>query len=123
MANSIQNMMGVGTPAAQSVAIGGIATDALTAVGTTQGTALLIPSNIARFTTVGSGTGAILSGVAQPSDEYIVVNSGANALLVYPPTGAAIGAGSANAGFSVAAGKSAYFFFVSATFVGVILSA
>lgn len=123
MANSIGNMMGTGTPAAQATAIGGIVTDALTATGSTQGTALAAPSNINRFTTVASGTGAILPSTAQASDEFIVVNSGANALLVYPPTGAAIGAGATNAGFSVASNKSAYFFNISPTFFGVLLSA
>lgn len=123
MANSIGNMMGTGTPAGQAQAIGGVVTDALTALGTNQATALAVPSNINRFSTVAASTGAILPATAQPSDEYVVMNSGANALLVYPPSGAAIGAGSANAGFSVAAGKSAYFFIVSPTVIGVILSA
>lgn len=123
MANSIGNMMGTGTPAAQASAIGGVVSTALTATGSTQGTALAVPSNINQFTTVAASTGAILPATAQPSDEYVIMNAGANALLVYPPSGASIGAGAANAGFSVAAGKSAYFFFVSPTVIGVILSA
>lgn len=123
MANSIVNMMGTGTPAAQALAIGGIVADTLTATGSTQATALGLPSNVNRFTTVAASTGTILPATAQPSDEFVVANSGANALLVYPPTGAAIAGGAANAGFSVAAAKSAYFFCISPTFFGVLLSA
>lgn len=123
MANSIVNMMGTGTPAAQALAIGGIVTDSLTAAGSTQGTALGLPSNVNRFTTVAASTGTILPSTAQASDEFFVSNSGANALLVYPPTGAAIGAGAVNAGFSVATNKSAYFVCISPTFFGVLLSA
>jgi len=123
MANSIQAMMGTGTPAAQAIAIGGVVTDALTALGSTQGTALTLPSNVNRFTTVAASTGAIVPATAQPGDEYIVANSGANALLVYPPTGGAIAGGATNAGFSVAANKSAYFVVISATFIAAILSA
>lgn len=116
-------MMGVGTPAAQAQAISGTVTDAQTATGSTQGTALTLPSNIVRFSTVASGTGAIIPSSTQISDEYVVVNSGANALLVYPPTGASIAAGATNAGFSVAANKSAYFICISPTFFGALLSA
>lgn len=123
MANSIQAMMGVGTPAAQAVAIGGVVTDTLTALGSTQGTALALPSNVNRVTTTAASTGVIIPATAQPGDEYIVTNSGANALLVYPPTGAAIAAGATNAGFSVAANKSAYFVVISGTFIAAILSA
>ena len=82
---------------------------ALTATGSTQATALLVTSELSLFGTVAASTGAILPLNAEPGDELVVVNGGANALSVYPQTGATINGGSANAAFSVAAGKSARF--------------
>lgn len=84
----------------------------LTATGSTQGTALALPSDFNVFGTVAASTGAILpaSGInVNITDQYFVVNHGANTLTVYPPTGGKIGTAATNAGFSVAAGKMATF--------------
>lgn len=90
-------------------------TQNLTAAGTTQTNAYQIPSgqDFSLFTTVGSGTGATLpaNGVGL-SESYIVANHGVNAILVYPAVGGKIGTLSANAGYSLAAGKFAIFAFV-----------
>jgi hypothetical protein len=88
---------------------------ALTAAGNSQGTALVIPSgqDLSVFTTVAASTGAILpaSGVS-PGEEYVIANHGANALSVYPAVGGTMGTASANAAYSLAAGKTGYFLYV-----------
>lgn len=117
------NAMGSGTPANQAGSIIGGVAAGLTATGTTQADALLITASNNQYTTVASGAGAIAPSYMQPGDYFRVFNNGANALLVYPISGAAINNGSANAGFSVAANKSAQFFMLSSTLFGVMLSA
>lgn len=79
----------------------------LVSLGTTQGTALPITTAYAHFGTVASGTGAILP--ERTFREVYVRNAGANALLVYPPTGYTVDTGGLNAGSSVTAGTSARF--------------
>ena len=87
----------------------------LTALGTTQSNAFAIPSgqDSSIFGTVASGTGCALpgSGVGVGED-YEVANHGTNALLVYPALGGNIGTLGANAGYSLAAGKLAWFRYV-----------
>jgi hypothetical protein len=73
----------------------------LTATGATQATALALPNDVNRFTTVAAGTGTILPAM-NPGDSVIIRNGGANALLVYPPVGGLINALATNAGYSVA---------------------
>jgi hypothetical protein len=88
----------------------------LTAAGSNQGTAYVIPSGqaLSVFTTVSASTGCILpaSGVTF-GEEYEVANHGTNALLVYPPVGGKMGNASANTAYSLAAGKTGYFLCVS----------
>lgn len=107
------NLLGANCPPLQAQAFVGLFTNSLTATGSSQGTALAIPSDFVVFTTVAASTGGILpastGNVAQPGDTYIVVNHGANALSVYPPNGGKIANGSTNAAFSVAASKTAWF--------------
>jgi len=114
MANKLQNIIGSGIPAAPATFISGTGGDLLTATGSTQATALLLPNDNNGFGTVASGTGAILQD-GSPGDECFVANFGANALLVYPPIGQSINALSANAGFSIAAAGKACFIKLSAT--------
>ena len=130
MANSLTAMIGTGTSPAQAATISGTFQSGQTALGTTQANAFAIFNNYTHFSTVAAATGAVLPVVsatgglgAQQSDEYVVYNYGANALLVYPGLGAAAGIGATNAGFSIPAGKSAKFVLVSSTLWGVILSA
>lgn len=86
----------------------------LTSAGTTQAGAALIQHEFAEFGTVAASSGARLptpaeAGGLQAGDKYTVANMGANALLVYPPVGGKVNTLSANAGFSVGAGKVADF--------------
>lgn len=87
----------------------------LVAAGTTQANGYVIPSgqDSSIFATVASGTGCVLppSGVSVGED-YEVANHGANALLVYPALGGKIGTLATNAGYSLAAGKLAWFRYV-----------
>lgn len=98
---------GVSSALGATQIVGDVA-DNLTALGSTQGTALLLSTAINIVTTAAASTGVIL----MPSEvgaEVYVCNLGANALSVYPATGAAINAIAANGAFSVGAGKAATF--------------
>jgi hypothetical protein len=77
----------------------------LTALGSTQSTALLLTNNSwHEFTTVASGTGAILPTGMAPS-EIRVFNNGASSLRIYPPLGGTINSGTPNVPVSLAAGN------------------
>ena len=107
---TLRNLMGTGTaPLAAQATATGILANTLTATGNSQGTALALPSDFNVFTTVASSTGAIMPSNCLPGDWFTIVNHGASTLSVYPPTGGKIANGSANAAFSVAATKTAYF--------------
>lgn len=86
---------------------------AVSAAGTTQGTATAITATINVVTTVAANSGVILpSGATQP---IRILNRGANALKVYPQTGAQIEAAGANAAVTVAVGAGVTFLPVSST--------
>lgn len=113
-----QNLMGAGCPALQSQASMGFVSNALTATGSTQGTALVLPTDFNVFTTVAASTGAILPAAGvnyQVADTIIIVNHGASTLAVYPQVGGKIGTGSVNAALSVPSGKTGTFLLVDAT--------
>jgi hypothetical protein len=104
-----QRLTGTSVPPITAANIAGNVADGLTATGATQLTALLITEELNVFTTVAAGSGAILRGDLGPGDEQDAANYGANALLVYPPLGGTMQNGAVNAGFSVAANKTAKF--------------
>ncbi len=86
----------------------------LTAAGTSNTNAYAMTKDVSAFTTVASGSGAILSGVIGQDQQ--IYNRGANALLVYPPFGAAIESGAATTGsVSIPVGGHNTFECVSAT--------
>lgn len=101
------NLLGSGCPPLQCQASLGIVSNNLTAVGTTQGTALVLPSDFNIITTAAASTGAILpiagnvTNVVQVPDSIIVVNHGANPVLIYPPVGGKVANGTTNAGLSL----------------------
>lgn len=101
-----------GTTAAFSGTVAA-STAVLAAAGTTQGTAAALAAQTTVVTPVTSGAGVILPAFV--GVRYCVVNRGANALLIYPPTGASLEAGAVNAAVSVATGASAEFMLTSAT--------
>jgi hypothetical protein len=120
------NLMGTGCPALQAQASVGMIKTGLSGAGTTQGTATAVTSDFNVFSTVGASSGAILPATGtqyQLADSIIVVNHGANALTVYPPSGGTISTLSANAGLSVGAGKTAYFTIVGSNAYAASVSA
>jgi hypothetical protein len=75
----------------------------ISAAGTAQGNATAIAKEINVVSTVASGAGVVLP-TAVAGMVVSITNTSANALLVYPATGAAINTGSANAAYSQPAG-------------------
>jgi hypothetical protein len=96
------------SPLAATNICGDVATT-LTATGTTNADALALSATINQVSTTAASTGVRLMSPESGSG-VVVINSGANALLVYPSTGAQINALTATTGgFSVAAGGRALF--------------
>lgn len=85
----------------------------LTAVGGGQGGALLLPAAVNRFTTVGAGNGCVLP-VNAVGLSVAVTNDGANALNVFPDSGAAINSLATNAATPLPVGQTAFFYCVAA---------
>jgi hypothetical protein len=83
-------MSGVGFSTHQAGSIAGSGDTALTATGSSAGTALLLSSHHNAFGTVGSSTGGILSTQCTAGDQVYVYNGGVSTLTIYPPTGATI---------------------------------
>src|SRR5512146_2236916 len=79
-----------------------------TATGSTIADAFALTSGeCVEFTTVGSGTGALLPPAGESAD-VVIVNAGSNALTVYPQSGEYMN-GTADATFSVTNAKRALF--------------
>ena len=75
------------------------------------------------FSTVASGTGAILDSDSAPGDSQLIYNGGANVLRVYPTPGAQINNLGANAPAFLAPRTAAEFHKLSATAWTALLSA
>lgn len=121
----LQELIGAGTPGAQAQGVLGSVANGLTAAGSSNADALQLSAAINRVTTTAASTGVVLpAALMTPGARATVVNSGANALLVYPGTGNTINALTATTGgFSVAAGGRADFVGVTNTNWFAILSA
>ena len=116
-------LLGSGLSPLAATNICGDVADSLTAAGTTNADALALSAAINRVTTTALNTGVRLF-LPEVGSAVVVINSGANALLVYPGTGAQINALTASTGgFSVAAGGRALFVGTSSTNWFAILSA
>lgn len=95
---------GLSGPVAQAIA-GSVALG-LTAVGSTQATALALAAAVNEITTAAASTGVILPLGANGGDSIEVYNGGANGITVYPPVGGTINNLSANTGLALATLKS-----------------
>lgn len=116
-------LTGSGVASQAAVNICGDVATGLTATGTTNADALQLSAVVNHVGTTASGTGVILPPL-EPGASVFVINSGANALLVYPGTGFQINAlTTTTQGFSVAAGGRAQFIAFTSTKWGAILSA
>jgi len=119
----LQELTGAGSPALLAQGILGSVANTLTATGTTEADALQLGAAINRVTTTAASTGVKLP-VPKPGEQVMVINSGANALLVYPGTGVQINALTATTGtLSIAAGGRALFVGVGNTFWFAVVSA
>jgi hypothetical protein len=98
MARAFQIMQG-GTPAIAAIAItgGNSVNSAVSAAGTTQGTATALGAAFNVITTAAAGSGVILPQ-GQPGDRIAVYNAGVGAMYVYPPTSAKINTLATNGG-------------------------
>jgi len=82
----------------------------LTGAGSSQTTALMLVANGSHeFTSVPSGSGAILPVPKQLPCEIIVSNADTNTLSVYPPVNGTVAGGSTNSAYSLAANVTATF--------------
>ena len=95
----------------------------LTATGSDQSGAFEVTTAKAAFSTVAAGTGAVLDDQAAPGDTQMIYNGGANALTVYPPSGAQINALATNAGVLIGTNTACEFFCLTTTSWTAILSA
>lgn len=103
------DLMAFGAPAQLAGAIQGDTVNNLVAAGTTQANALALTAVNNIVVTAAAATGVRLQAGLGQGDTVVVANLGANALLVYPPTGGSIQAGAANAALSVPTLKTATF--------------
>lgn len=101
---SIQELMGVGVPAAVAAKLGSDPVTTFSAAGTTQATATLLTANFANVTTVGASSGVRLRS-AHGAGLTVILNNGANVLSIYPATGEKINGLAANVAITSAPGK------------------
>lgn len=114
---------GAGLSGPLAAAICKDAGEAISAAGTTQGTAIELVNADSEITTTGAGSGVVLSAGLAAGDSQTVFNAGANAVKVYPPSGMKINALATNAPMLLAVNTGVMFKCVSSTRVFGILSA
>jgi hypothetical protein len=114
-------LTGLGLAPAPAAMLGyGPGAGGLTGAGTSsQANALALVQGVNIFTTAAANSGGRLPAAGM-SGPIAVINSGANALLVYPATGETINALSANSSFSVTNAKMAVFWPVANTWVAIL---
>ena len=95
----------------------------IVAAGTTQGTATVLTNAVNDIGTVAAGSGVSLWTTATAGDSQIVYNRGANAVKVYPPSGAKINGLSTNTPHVLAPSTACEYWFSSTTTVIGVLSA
>lgn len=104
---TIRKIMSAGLSPLAATNVVGDVSGLLTATGSTQADALVLPNDVNVFGTVAGSTGAILRNDMAIGDSIaIYVLTGQSTLTVYPPVGGAINAIATNGGFSVATNKS-----------------
>lgn len=104
-------------------AAAGLVSAAVSAAGTTQGTATELTSEDNEVSTVASGAGVVLNRLLTAGEQQTVFNSGANALKVYPPSGMSINALTVNAPMLLSTNTGCWLKCVSSTRVFGVLSA
>jgi hypothetical protein len=116
-------VFGSGLPGLSVQAIGQDTNAAVSAAGTTQGTATELAAADNDVTTVAANSGVVLSSKFSPGDVQWVLNSGANPLNVYPPSGMKINQLAANGPVIIQINTAAMFKCISTSKVVGVLSA
>lgn len=103
------DLMGVGMPSEQATLLGQSVLTAVTAAGTTAGTATALTNSQTAITSAAGANGVILPATATLTRLFFIRNLAAStaALNVYPPTGGSINALAANAPLVIGIGQSA----------------
>ena len=105
-------------------AVEGDTVTALTAAGTTQGTATTITASHAIFTTVTSSAyGGILKLLDAGEESWVANADTVEPLYIYPPSGCQFNGRTANLHAVIPAGKSACFKFINSTQIIAVISA
>lgn len=102
-------LINLGTPAEVAKRIGW-QTAALTTSGAVQGAGAVMKgtgNQLCTLTVTSASDAVTLPNEAEIGDEVIIVNPGANAGVIYPPSGETINGNSANASMTLAAAGSA----------------
>lgn len=115
------DLMGLGMPGPLATLLGNTPT-VVTGVGTTQATGATLRS-MSSLVTAGGATAFTISANTTLSRLYFVFNPSSTTALIYPPSGAAIGAGATDAAFSLAQGKSVIIWRFSTTVFPAVLTA
>ena len=96
---------------------------AISAAGTTQGTATELTAAASELTTVAAGAGVVLSSKLAAGDIQTVFNAGANAVKIYPPSGMKINSLATDAPMTLGTNTGCFYQCVSTTRVFAVMSA
>jgi hypothetical protein len=116
MSPSAKDLIGTGVSDLQARFLGDNPPASITAAGTTStdATAFLVAQNFNLITATGSD-GVRLPAGTSLERSYIVVNTSASTVLVYPPAGGNLAGGTTDAALSLLSRKTAIFWRYSAT--------
>lgn len=115
--------LGVASQLANVLAMGTVA-NTLTATGSSsQANSFAVADDVSIFTTAAGNSGARLPATSAAGDAFVISNYDTNTMLIYPPTGGKLNAGSANASVNLTTLKSALCISIDGTNFIVILSA
>lgn len=117
----VKNVSAGGIPAPAAQAMGGTPVT-IAATGSTQANSTAVTSDLCNVTAA-DGTKGVVLPLGNAGDSIVLGNLVAQALIVWPPVGAAINAIAANSSFSQSASKNAVYYYFSATQIFAVLSA
>lgn len=103
--------------------LNGVVARNLTAAGADKTNPLQLTADLNEVKTAALGTGVRVPTNMEAGDSVVIVNYGANAVLVYPTLGGSMEAGAADAPVSVAAGASAVVYCIAAGEFAAVVSA
>ena len=104
----VKSILGSGNAGQSAQAIVGFVSKAQEATAAAQGGQLL-PTSIVEYSTSTANYGPTLPSDSAPGDTYLVANTSANTIKVWPASGFKINGGTADAALSIATLKTASF--------------